>query len=250
MSAGPPIPEVDRRAGVEHQHGDAVQAMFDRIAPTYDTVNRLLSLGIDVRWRRRAVRALEGAPEGEVLDLCAGTLDLSAEVERALPRRRVVAVDFAADMLARGRDKVRRTETVVGDAMHLPFADRRFAAAICGFGVRNLSDPRAGMAEAARVLVPGGRLVVLEFFRPAAGLAGAATRGFHAVYARGVLPTVGAIVARDRDAYAYLARSMSTFLTRVELETALRALGFVDVRGEDLTLGIASIVSATKGAHA
>jgi ubiquinone/menaquinone biosynthesis methyltransferase len=242
-----PIAELAARAGHEQQHGGAVRAMFDRIAPTYDTVNRLLSAGLDVRWRKRAVALLDDAPMGEVLDLCAGTLDLAAEVERALPHRRVVAVDFAADMLARGKHKVARTEVVVGDAMALPFADGRFAGAICGFGLRNLSDPTIGLAEAVRVLAPGGRLVLLEFFAPPPGAAGAMTRAFHAVYARAVLPAVGAAVARDRAAYAYLARSMASFLERRVVEQNLSALGMIDVRGEDLTLGVASIVSATKG---
>jgi ubiquinone/menaquinone biosynthesis methyltransferase len=241
-----PIAEAGRRAGSEAAHGAAVRAMFDRIAPTYDLLNRALSAGLDVRWRRRAIEALASAPTGTILDLCAGTLDLSAALESAMPERPIVAADFAADMLDRGRDKVRRTEVVVADAMKLPFEDEAFAGVINGFGLRNLADTEAGVREAARVLRPGGRLVFLEFFRPDHGPAAIATKGFHALFARVVLPTAGAIVARDRDAYAYLAKSMATFLSRAELETMLRAHGFVDVVGEDLTLGVASIVSATK----
>lgn len=237
-----PIADVGSRVGRERDHRDAVRAMFDRIAPTYDLVNRLLSAGIDARWRKQAVFSLKSMPPGEVLDVCAGTLDLSAEVERALPERRVVAVDIAADMLAAGRSKVKRTETIVADATALPFEDARFAGVVCGFGVRNLSDPKRGMEEAARVLRPGGRLVVLDFFRPS----NAVTRAFHVVYARTVLPAVGAFVARDRGAYAYLARSMAAFLSRAELQAALAEIGFDDVRGEDLTFGVASIVSARK----
>ncbi len=242
-----PIAELGARAGHEEAHGGAVRAMFDRIAPTYDTVNRLLSAGFDVRWRKRAVSLLASAPAGEILDLCAGTLDLAAEVERALPARRVIAVDFAADMLARGAHKVTRTEAIVGDAMALPFADGRFAGAICGFGLRNLADAQTGLAEAVRVLAPGGRLVLLEFFAPPAGPTGAVTRAFHSVYARAVLPAVGAAVARDRAAYAYLARSMASFLERRVVEEKLSALGMTEVTGVDLTLGVASIVSGKKG---
>jgi ubiquinone/menaquinone biosynthesis methyltransferase len=237
-----PIAAPEGRKGHEAEHGDAVRAMFDRIAPTYDLLNHLLSAGLDVRWRTRAVEQLKGAPAGEILDLCAGTLDLSAAVEREHPQRRVVAVDFAAEMLERGRSKVKRTEVVVGDAMKLPFEDGRFAGAICGFGLRNLSDPAAGLAEAARVLKPGGRLVILEFFRASH----AVTKAFHAGFARVVLPAAGRVVARDSNAYAYLARSMASFLSRAEVEAILREEGFRDVRGEDLTLGVASIVSGTK----
>lgn len=247
LSARRPIPEVDARHGHEGAHGGAVRSMFDRIAPTYDTMNRLLSAGLDVRWRRRAVSKLASAPEGAILDLCAGTLDLSAEIERQFPERRIVAVDFAADMLARGEGKTARTQTIVGDAMELPFDDGRFAAIVCGFGLRNLSDPLEGLAEAVRVLQPGGRLVLLEFFRPIDGVRGSVTRAFHAAYAKVVMPAVGAAVAKDRDAYEYLARSMASFLTRREVELHLGVLGLIDVRGEDLTLGVASIVAGTKG---
>ncbi len=238
-----PIAAVAERSGREGAHGEAVRAMFDRIAPTYDLLNRTLSAGIDVRWRAHAVAELARIPDGEILDLCAGTLDLSAAIERAHPRRRVVALDFAADMLDRGRSKVSRTELVVGDAMALPFESGRFAAVVCGFGLRNLASPARGIAEAIRVLAPGGRLVVLEFFRPAPGLRGAMTRAFHAAYGNVVLPLAGRAISGDGEAYRYLAQSMASFLTRAELESLLREHG-LDVRGEDLTLGIASLVCA------
>lgn len=241
-----PIAAVGERHGHEAAHGAAVRAMFDRIAPTYDLLNRVLSAGLDTRWRTQAVAEIAVAPPGEVLDLCAGTLDLSAEIERTYPARPVVAVDFAADMLERGKGKVRRTAVQVGDAMALPFADGRFAAVICGFGLRNLSDTRKGIAEALRVLAPGGRLIVLEFFRPDHGPRAAVTKAFHAGFAKVVLPLAGKVVANDGDAYGYLARSMASFLTRKQLQDLLRESGMRDVRGEDLTLGVASIVVGSK----
>jgi len=244
MAETRPIAAVSERHGHEVAHGDAVRAMFDRIAPTYDLLNRVMSVGLDVRWRARAVAELSRAPAGDVLDLCAGTLDLSRAIERTYPTRGVVAADFAADMLERGRHKVSRTELVVADAMNLPFATGRFAAVICGFGLRNLSDPRKGIAEAVRVLAPGGRLVILEFFRGERMV----TRAFHAGFARVVMPLAGKAVAKDAGAYAYLARSMATFLSRSELESILREHGFVEVQGEDLTLGVASVVAGTRGA--
>jgi ubiquinone/menaquinone biosynthesis methyltransferase len=222
------------------QQPETVRAMFDRIAPTYDRSNRVLSAGIDVAWRRRAVRALDGAPPGPILDLCAGTMDLTAMVLRARPEARVVAADFAPQMLAAGKAKAPRAETVVADALSLPFADGEFAAVICGFGVRNLADPARGAREVRRVLQPGGVFVVLEFFRPTT----LATRAFHAAYARAVLPRVGGAISGDRGAYAYLASSMKAFLPRRDYEAMLAREGFARVRGEELTFGVASIVRA------
>jgi ubiquinone/menaquinone biosynthesis methyltransferase len=212
--------------------------MFDRIAPTYDAINRLMSAGTDRRWRARAVAQIAAAPSGPVLDLCAGTMDLTALVARARPGERVVALDFSHAMLEAGRGKAPAAEIVVGDATALPFADREFATVVCGFGMRNLADVPAGVREAFRVLRPGGVFVTLELFRPMR----LATRAFHGTYARLVLPALGGLLSGDRGAYRYLARSMSGFLTREEYETTLRDAGFRVVRGIDLTLGVASIV--------
>jgi ubiquinone/menaquinone biosynthesis methyltransferase len=237
-----PIAELDGRRGREDDHGGAVRTMFDRIAPTYDRLNRVMSGGLDVRWRRRAIEPIADAPAGDVLDLCAGTLDFAAEIERTYPDRHVVAADFAREMLDRGASKVKRVETVVADALALPFADGRFAAIVCGFGLRNLSDVDKGLDEATRVLKPGGHLIYLELFRPPAGLRGTTVRVFHDAVAKTLLPAVGSMIAKDRAAYAYLARSMATFITREELERKLRARGYADVRGEDVGFGVASIV--------
>ena len=238
-----PVADLAERSTHKEAHARAVRAMFGRIAPTYDLLNRVLSGGFDRRWRARAVLAIDGAPEGPLHDLCAGTLDLAAALETRYPARPIHAVDFAADMLERGRSKVRRVRVEVGDALALTAADGAFAGCVCGFGLRNLAVPERGLEEAKRVLAPGGRLVILEFFRPEDGLLGVATRGFQRVYAEGVLPLAGRLVADDRAAYAYLARSMASFLTRRETEHLLTKLGFVAVRGVDLApLGIASLV--------
>jgi ubiquinone/menaquinone biosynthesis methyltransferase len=237
-----PIAEVGRREGRESEHATEVRSMFDRIAPTYDTLNRLLSFGIDQRWRHAAVAELRGAVPGPVLDLCSGTMDFVPLLTRAFPGERVVASDFSGEMLERGKHKAPEAERVVADAMHLPFDDASFGAVVCGFGVRNLSDPARGAKEALRVLRPGGRLVVLEFFRPT----GLATRAFHKAYGDVVLPALGGLVSGDRAAYGYLSKSMKAFHSREGYEALLVDAGFRGVRGRDLTLGVASIVRGDK----
>ncbi len=215
-----------------------VQQMFDAIAPTYDTLNRVLSLGIDQSWRRKAVRALGDVDGKWVLDACAGTLDLSRiAVEQA--RARVLAADFSQAMLVRGRHKT-AADIIRADTMNLPFADGSFAGALCGFGLRNLPDARAGLAELRRVLAPGAKLVVLEFFRPRRTL----TRAVQALYNRRVLPLVGGAISRNCSAYRYLACSIDNFHSREEVEQMAREVGFRRAEGEDLTAGVASLLVA------
>lgn len=242
-----PVARLDERKD-SPEHASANRAMFDRIAPTYDVLNKLMSFGIDRRWRTKAIAGLGKGDErvGPVLDLCAGTLDLSVMLEEAFPSARIVGCDFSAAMLERGKHKVTRTERVVGDALALPFDDASFGAVICGFGMRNLADLRAGIREARRVLRPGGTFVTLELFAPKL----LRTRAVHAAALRTALPVLGAVVARDRDAYAYLADSMAGFVTRAEYEALLAEEGFEAVTATDLTMGVAAIVKGTASARA
>ncbi|MDB4969494.1 MAG: 2-heptaprenyl,4-naphthoquinone methyltransferase [Myxococcales bacterium] len=215
----------------------AVQQMFDGIAPTYDTLNRVLSLGIDQSWRRKAVAALGDIHGRKVLDVCAGTLDLSLIAVDA--GAEVIATDFSHAMLAGGRGKV-LIPVVRADAQELPFEDASFDGVICGFGLRNLDDARAGLAEMRRLVKRGGRAVVLDFFRPRRTI----TRAVQSLYNQRVLPFVGGLVSGDGSAYRYLADSIERFASREDIEQLCRDVGFQSARGEDFTLGIASMVVA------
>ncbi len=238
------IADVGARSEAASEHAIAVRSMFDRISPTYDLLNRLLSVGIDKRWRKRALALLgRDLVDGPLLDSCTGTLDLAQAMTQTFAGRRVIAADFAREMIVRGRSKVSaETGLAVADAMRLPIRDQAFAGMTCAFGMRNLSNTEQGLREAFRVLKPGGTFVVLEFYRPSTFL----MRAFHAVYARFVLPVVGSLVSRDTEAYGYLAKSMQGFYTRSEFENLGKQAGFSKVEGEDLTFGIASLVRFVK----
>jgi ubiquinone/menaquinone biosynthesis methyltransferase len=235
-----PIAPLADRVDHEASHGKAVRDMFDRIAPTYDMLNRTLSVGQDVAWRRRAVRELETAPAGPLLDLCAGTMDLTALLVRRFPGARVVALDLSPEMLRHGRSKAPGAETVVGDALDLPFGDGEFAAVVCGFGMRNVADVPRAVREVRRALGPRGVFVTLDAFRPAHR----AARWIHEVYTRVLFPALGGVVSGDRAAYAYFVESVAGFVTRADYERILRDAGFARVRGRDLMLGAASMTVA------
>lgn len=232
VSAAGPTPGAPERA--------AVRSMFDRIAPRYDLLNRLLSAGTDVRWRRRAVDFLELAPPLRVLDLCTGTADLLIEAVSRHPRSSGLGVDLAQGMLSRGAAKLvrrglaSRARLTGGDGERLPVRDAAFDAAVVGFGIRNVADPARALAEVRRALRPGGRFVVLEFGVPE-GLLGRLYRAYFA----GVLPRVGGLVSGDRSAYAYLPASVASFPKPGAFAQLMEAAGFGAVRYERLSLGIA-----------
>jgi len=229
--------------------GDAkrsyVRGMFAAIAPRYDLLNHLLSFNVDRRWRRRAVRRLgwERRPDGLYLDLCAGTLDLAATLARADGfRGRIIGADFAIPMLARGRAKSARVRPVGADALELPFPDGEFDGALVGFGVRNLADLDSGLAEAARVLKPGSRLVVLEFTTPRF----APLRAAYLFYFRRLLPLIGRAVSKHTDAYTYLPESVLNFPSPDGLARRLEAAGFHDVDFDLLSGGICALHYGTR----
>jgi demethylmenaquinone methyltransferase / 2-methoxy-6-polyprenyl-1,4-benzoquinol methylase len=223
--------------------------MFDRIAPTYDLLNRLLSLGRDQFWRRRAARLLDDRQALHVADLATGTGDLLiALLEHRPDVVRAVGVDVSERMLDVFREKLRRggfadrVELVVGDASATPFPDGAFDAVTMAFGIRNTSDADATLREIRRILRPGGTALVLEFSLPGNRI----VRRVYLRYLRLVVPLIGTLVSRDRYAYRYLNESIESFCRGDGLPELMTQMGFQDVFAIPLTFGVASIYRGTK----
>jgi len=229
-----PLPGEGPRAG-------AVRAMFDRIAPSYDLLNRVMTLRVDQAWRRKLLSALAPRDGEALLDLCAGTMDVAALAKARAPGLSVVGADFSFQMLARGVEKTRLPASQA-DALALPFKAASFDLATVTFGMRNLDSWETGLSEIARVLRPGGRLGVLEFFRSES----AGSRLVHGAYNRLALPVLGRILSPDPEAYRYLVQSMERFASRLEFEEGARRAGFREVRGETLFPGVCGLVTAVK----
>jgi demethylmenaquinone methyltransferase/2-methoxy-6-polyprenyl-1,4-benzoquinol methylase len=223
-----------------------VRDIFTAIAPTYDRLNRIISLRFDQRWRRYAVGRLnwERRPEGIYLDVCAGTLDFAATLARRPGfRGRIVGADFVPPMLRLGRGKAARLAPVAADALELPFPDRAFDGAMVGWGMRNLVDLDAGLAEAARVLRPGARLVILEMTLPPQPL----LRRVYQFYFRRVMPWIGRRISRHATAYTWLPASTIAFPEPAELARRLEAQGFREVSYRLLMGGVSALHVATRG---
>jgi len=227
---------------------DRVQGIFSGIADSYDVFNRLSSLGVDRGWRKAAVKAAALKPGSRVLDLCAGTGDLTLALAREGVASEAVGSDFVPEMLAVAERKARRHEgpTAVSfcqaDAQDLPFQDSSFDAATVAFGVRNLPDRAANFREVRRVLKPGGRYVVLEFSRPPF----APFRGLYHFYLRHVIPAIGGALTKDRESFEYLNDSILQFPTQAQLAAELRNAGFSAISWENRTGGIVAIHVAVK----
>ena len=200
---------------------EVVRGMFDRIAPVYDVMNRVMTAGLDRRWRRLAAAEVVW-PGDRVLDACCGTGDLAVEAERR--GGRVVGLDFSERMLERARKKSGAIEWVRGDALALPFEDGTFDAATVGFGVRNLADLEGGLRELARVLRPGGKLAVLEITRPRGLL-----KPFFQLWFDVLVPLAGRVLPGGK-AYTYLPASVRRFPGPDDLSTLLERAGFEGVR--------------------
>jgi demethylmenaquinone methyltransferase/2-methoxy-6-polyprenyl-1,4-benzoquinol methylase len=214
--------------------------MFGRIAPRYDLMNTVMTLGQDARWRRHVAEALPGsAPGARILDVGAGTGRLARAVQAHDPTRHVVGVDFALEMLRQSDNAV---QVAAGDAQHLPFADAQFDAVVSGFLVRNLADIERGLREQVRVLRPGGTLAVLETTPGPPGWLGPGYR----VYFRRVVPVLGRLIAGDASAYTYLPESTLAFVGPARLVAMLQSYGLRDVRTRGLMLGTVALTVGYK----
>jgi demethylmenaquinone methyltransferase/2-methoxy-6-polyprenyl-1,4-benzoquinol methylase len=220
---------------------DEVERMFDRIAGPYDAMNHVMTAGLDRRWRQLAAAATGLGNGATALDACCGTGDLTLALARQVGRTgRVTGLDFSGEMLKRARRKRHdegsaQIEWVQGDATAMPFATDSFAAATVGFGLRNLPDPEAGLRELARVVRPGGKVVVLEITQPQSG----PLRPFYGVWFGRVVPTLGRVL--DRNAYSYLPASVERFPDPDALGDMFWRAGMRDVRYRLLASGIVAL---------
>jgi demethylmenaquinone methyltransferase/2-methoxy-6-polyprenyl-1,4-benzoquinol methylase len=239
--------DVEERVAEAAAEGGAekrayVRTVFEQIAPRYDLLNHLLSLNIDRLWRRRALGALAwtSAPDGRYLDLCAGTLDVGAELSRRPGFRGfILGADFAVPMLQAGLGKASPSTLapVAADAQQLPLADSSMNGATVAFGIRNVASLDRALSEVYRVLASGARFVILEFTTPPS----AVVRTLYHFYFHHLLPLIGGVISGHRTAYKYLPRSVANFPAEAALAQHMRDAGFVDVRWESLSLGIAAI---------
>ncbi len=234
------MPEKNQHKGAPREQ---VEAMFDSISGHYDRLNRILSMGTDRRWRRRAVDLVKlHISPGTILDVATGTGDMALESLRLEPRK-VTGIDISSRMLDEGRQKVVRLgldekiELLKGDSQAIEFSDGSFDLAMSAFGVRNFEDTVTGLREMCRVLRKGGMIMVLEFSRPS----WFPLKQIYGIYFRHILPRIGKKVSGDPDAYTYLPDSVMSFPDNEKfLQLMLRA-GFSEVKQQKLTGGIASI---------
>jgi len=239
----PVVPYTQSELGKKQQ----VAQMFNNIAPRYDFLNRLLSLGIDRWWRWRAINQLKDKKPQTILDVATGTADVAIAAMRLKPIS-VTGVDISEQMLALGKEKVKKLNLQnkitlqIADAENLPFPDNSFDAITVAFGVRNFENLQKGLAELLRVLKPSGKLVVLEFSKPKIF----PVKQLFNIYFKYILPLIGKVVSKDNSAYTYLPESVQAFPEGKQFIQILQQTGFKLTTCTQLTLGISSLYTAEK----
>ena len=227
---------------------DQVEKMFNSIAPTYDRLNHLLSLGIDRRWRREAVDALKPFEPQTILDIATGTGDFAILTAERLSPDRIIGVDISEGMMEVGREKVKQAGLgnvvffMQDDSTALSFDDNTFDAVTVAYGARNFEDLEAGLREMCRVLVPGGHLMLVELTTPPRF----PMKQLFSIYAHTVMPLIGRLVSHNDSAYTYLPQSMAAFPQAETLAPLMRRCGFKDVQFKRFTFGLSTMYLATK----
>lgn len=237
------IPYKDKTGTKKKQVAD----MFDSISGRYDFLNHFLSLGIDIHWRKKAIKYLKNNQPKQILDIATGTGDFAIEALKLNPDK-IIGVDISEGMLSVGREKMKNREIdhiitmEKGDSENLHFDDNKFDAIIVAFGVRNFENLEKGLREMNRVLKPGGKAVILEFSKPTIF----PFKQLYHFYFRWVLPKIGKIVSKDASAYTYLPESVNEFPFGKDFESILAHTGFKNTLCKPLTLGISSIYTGEK----
>ncbi|MBQ7443346.1 MAG: bifunctional demethylmenaquinone methyltransferase/2-methoxy-6-polyprenyl-1,4-benzoquinol methylase UbiE [Bacteroidaceae bacterium] len=235
-------------AGTGGTKRQQVETMFDSIAPTYDRLNHTLALGIDRRWRRKAIDALKPYAPDVMLDVATGTGDFAILAAQRLDPARIIAIDISEGMMDVARAKIHAAglDTTIflqgDDCTDLSFADDTFDAVTVAYGARNFDDLEAGLREMYRVLKPGGHLMLVELTTPPRF----PMRQLFGVYAHAVMPAVGRLISHDDSAYTYLPRSMEAFPQAEQLAPLMRQCGFSDVAYKRFTFGLSTMYLATK----
>jgi demethylmenaquinone methyltransferase / 2-methoxy-6-polyprenyl-1,4-benzoquinol methylase len=237
------VPYKEEKAGKKEQ----VARMFNSISGNYDFLNHFLSLGIDIMWRKKAIRSLKSIEPKLILDVATGTGDFAIEALRLDPEK-VIGIDISEGMLNVGRKKMKqrnldqRVELLEGDSENMPFEQNKFDAVIVAFGVRNFENLERGLSEMLRVLKPGGKVVILEFSKPS----GFPFRQLYNFYFKYMLPKIGRVISRDQAAYTYLPESVQAFPDGNQFLQILQRLGYKNTTCKPLTFGISSLYTGIK----
>ncbi|RZN82816.1 MAG: bifunctional demethylmenaquinone methyltransferase/2-methoxy-6-polyprenyl-1,4-benzoquinol methylase UbiE [Winogradskyella sp.] len=226
---------------------EQVTKMFDTISEEYDGLNRVISFGIDVKWRNKVVQIVSDTSPENILDIATGTGDLAISLTKTSAKK-IIGLDISDGMLEVGRQKIKAKELdgiikmVIGDSEDLPFEDHTFDAITVAFGVRNFMNLEKGLSEILRVLKPNGVFVILETSVPTK----TPYKQGYKLYSKFILPTIGKVFSKDQSAYKYLSESASVFPFGEELNNILRQIGFINVKDQPQTFGVATIYTASK----